>query len=277
MSSFVHNLIKYGVPPWGAPMPTGGGGGSVATDTIFDVKGDLPVGTGANTAARLAAGTNGFVLIADSTQATGLKWGAAPAGTPAVSVVSETAFGQASAVGVSTNYAKQDHTHGTPTDPVIAHLAAGDPHPQYATDTDLSNHISAPDPHPQYALDSDLSTHVAAADPHTGYQLKSAKDASGGYAGLTLYKINFQNAANTFTSFLTNSNTGARTYTFPDATGTIALFSDITKANVGLSNADNTADAVKSVADSVLWAGSALTISAAAPSGGADGDIWFQY
>jgi len=42
------------------------------------------------------------------------------------------------------------------------------------------------------------------------------KDASGGYAGLTLFKINFKNVANTFTSFFTNSNTASRTYTFPD-------------------------------------------------------------
>jgi hypothetical protein len=35
--------------------------------------------------------------------------------TPAVSVVSETAFGQASTVGTSLNYARQDHTHGTPS------------------------------------------------------------------------------------------------------------------------------------------------------------------
>jgi hypothetical protein len=34
-----------------------GGGGSVATDAIWDAAGDLVVGTGANTAARLAMGT----------------------------------------------------------------------------------------------------------------------------------------------------------------------------------------------------------------------------
>lgn len=50
------------------------GGGSVATDTIWDAKGDLAVGTGADTAARLAVGTNGQVLTADSAEATGLKW-----------------------------------------------------------------------------------------------------------------------------------------------------------------------------------------------------------
>lgn len=55
----------------------------------------------------------------------------------------------------------------------------------------------------------------------------SLKDATGGYAGLTLFKINFKNAANTFTSFFTNTNTAARTYTFQDRDGTIADLTDI--------------------------------------------------
>lgn len=52
-------------------------GGSVATDTIFDAKGDLPVGTGADTAARLAVGAEAQSLLVDSAAATGVKWGAA--------------------------------------------------------------------------------------------------------------------------------------------------------------------------------------------------------
>lgn len=51
----------------------------IATDTIWDTKGDLAVGTGADTAAKLVVGTNGQVLTADSTQTTGVKW-ATPAG-----------------------------------------------------------------------------------------------------------------------------------------------------------------------------------------------------
>ena len=53
---------------------TGGGGGNVATDTIWDAKGDLAVGTGADTAAKLTVGANGTIPTADSTQTTGLKW-----------------------------------------------------------------------------------------------------------------------------------------------------------------------------------------------------------
>lgn len=42
--------------------------------TILDAKGDLIVATAADTPARLAVGTNNQVLIADSAQATGLKY-----------------------------------------------------------------------------------------------------------------------------------------------------------------------------------------------------------
>jgi hypothetical protein len=52
----------------------GGSGGNVATDTIFDAKGDLAVGTGADAAARLAVGTNGKSIVADSSQSTGLTY-----------------------------------------------------------------------------------------------------------------------------------------------------------------------------------------------------------
>ena len=78
------------------------------------------------------------------------------------------------------------------------------------------------------------------------YQLVSAKDATGGYAGLTLFKINFKNAANTFTSFFTNANTAARTYTFKDADGTVAFTSDITGTNSGTNTGDVTLGAQKS-------------------------------
>jgi len=42
--------------------------------TIIDAKGDLIGGTAADTAGRLAVGANNKVLIADSTQSTGMRW-----------------------------------------------------------------------------------------------------------------------------------------------------------------------------------------------------------
>ena len=56
---------------------------------------------------------------------------------------------------------------------------------------------------------------------------KANKNISNGYVGLSLLKINFKNALNTFTSFFTNSNTAARTYTFQDRNGVIADDTDL--------------------------------------------------
>jgi hypothetical protein len=49
-------------------------------NAIVDAKGDLIAATAADTPARLAVGTNGQILVADSTASTGLKWA-----TPAAS------------------------------------------------------------------------------------------------------------------------------------------------------------------------------------------------
>jgi hypothetical protein len=43
---------------------------------LFDAKGDILVATSADTPGKLTVGTDGYALIADSTTATGLKWGA---------------------------------------------------------------------------------------------------------------------------------------------------------------------------------------------------------
>lgn len=49
-------------------------------DSIIDAKGDLIVGSAADTPARLAVGANGHVLTADSAESTGVKWAAVSGG-----------------------------------------------------------------------------------------------------------------------------------------------------------------------------------------------------
>lgn len=51
-----------------------GGSGSVATDTIWDAKGDLAVATGADAAAKLTVGSATQVLVADADASTGVAW-----------------------------------------------------------------------------------------------------------------------------------------------------------------------------------------------------------
>lgn len=71
------------------------------------------------------------------------------------------------------------------------------------------------------------------AEDVAGMERSSNKDASGGYAGLTLHKLNLRNAADTFTSFLTNAATAARTWTLPDYDGTISMLSDFMSSLTG--------------------------------------------
>ena len=69
---------------------------------------------------------------------------------------------------------------------------------------------------------------LATAQTNSG--LKTFLDATFG----------LRNVVNTFTSFFTNTNTAARTYTLKDASGTVAFVSDITGTNSGTNTGDQT-------------------------------------
>jgi len=71
------------------------------TISTIDAKGDLLVGTADNTIGRLAVGTNGQVLTADSTAATGTKWASATSAGSSFSLLSSTSLSGSSSVTIS--------------------------------------------------------------------------------------------------------------------------------------------------------------------------------
>lgn len=70
--------IGNGSTAWGSLAYVSTDLSSVIAKSIVDAKGDLIVGTAADTVARLAVGTNDLPLIADSTAAGGMKWASLP-------------------------------------------------------------------------------------------------------------------------------------------------------------------------------------------------------
>ena len=64
----------------GSGLAGGGTSGTVTLTVDVDAKGDLIVGTGSDTATKLSAGTNTYVLTADSSTASGLAWAAPTTG-----------------------------------------------------------------------------------------------------------------------------------------------------------------------------------------------------
>ena len=97
----------------GVTAGTGISGGGTSGDvtitnsmaTAIDAKGDLIVGTGADTFAKLSVSTNTYLLSADSAEATGLKW-VAPPTSGGMTLLSTTSLSGASTLisSISTSY-----------------------------------------------------------------------------------------------------------------------------------------------------------------------------
>jgi hypothetical protein len=78
-------------------------------DSLVDAKGDLLAASADNTITRLGVGTDTYVLTADSTEATGIKWASPTVGT--ITAVTGTApivssGGTTPAISVATNNAQ---------------------------------------------------------------------------------------------------------------------------------------------------------------------------
>lgn len=72
--------------------------------TIVDAKGDLIAATAADTVTRLAVGTNGQVLTADSAEATGVKWATSASGSQTVLATGSLSSTSVSITSIDQNY-----------------------------------------------------------------------------------------------------------------------------------------------------------------------------
>ena len=161
---------------------------------------------------------------------------------PATTVISGTSYGQSSAVGVGTKYARNDHSHGTPALPTAAAIGAASTthaatHSSGGTDTVILNQNQIVD------LTEDLASMT------TAVSLKAPlanPTFTGTVVGVTKTHVGLGNVDNTSDSTKNSASAtlSNKTLVSPIFTGTPT---GITKAHVGLGNVDNTADSAKPV------------------------------
>jgi hypothetical protein len=242
-------------------------GHDVLTESLVDAKGDLLVASGADAVTRLAAGTNGYVLTANSSATNGLEWAAAPAvGSFETSIVFEGATADSFETTLAVTDATADRTitlpdvsgtvittgdSGTVTSAMIENgtIVNGDISASAeiaqskisGLTTDLGNKASS----------SDLTTHTGATEAHgatgavvgtTNSQTLTNKTlTSPVVSGLIISdsSIVLEGAtANDHETTLTVTDpTADRTITFPDATGTVQLrVTDVSDTEIGYLN-----------------------------------------
>ncbi|NBV75994.1 MAG: hypothetical protein EBR59_08580 [Methylococcaceae bacterium] len=173
---------------------------AIAKSTV-DAKGDLLVGTADNTVGRLAVGTNGHTLVADSAETTGLKW-AAPSSGGGFTLLSTTATTSGSSVQINVTDATYNHLFIECNDFELA--AQG-------TFTMRCNNDTTADKHLYNALGAILAVgNYAAAASATSIAL-NYYDFSGGArtnsASIWIYNYNSTNFKDiTYTSSATRFN-----------------------------------------------------------------------
>ena len=183
--------------------------------SVVDAKGDLIVGTAADTVGRLpGSGTNGYVLTYDSAETTGIKWAVSPGagGGTSVGTATPLALGTASA-GDDTTASREDHVHPTTGLALSGHNHTGTYDAAGTAASAVSTHEAAADPHPGYLT----STEGNAAYSATGHAHSGVYDPAGTtstHAALTTTVHGITDTANlvyTSDARLTDSRTPSST------------------------------------------------------------------
>jgi hypothetical protein len=112
-------------------------------NTIVDAKGDLITATAADTPARLAVGTNGQVLQADSTALTGLKWAAA--GSGALTLITRNSFSAVASVAIDSIFSSTYYSYMVVIENIYGATGTDDLHLQmrYGSTTQTANYQGA--------------------------------------------------------------------------------------------------------------------------------------
>jgi hypothetical protein len=201
----------------------------LSTAAISGTKGAIPVGT-ASGVSIITPGVNDYVLVSDSSTATGTKWAnVAAVGTVVPNTFSNIAVGGQTTVSADTTVDTLTLAAGTnitiTTDPLTdtitinaaggdlaGHLAASDPHPQYLTPTEGSSLYDALGAASGAQAAANVYTDVAISNlvnaaPSTLNTLKELSDALGGDA--------------LFATTVTNSLASKAPINNPSFTGTV--------------------------------------------------------
>jgi hypothetical protein len=130
---------------------------------IIDAKGDLIVGTAADTAQRVPVGTDGYMLYSDSTQTPGVRWGAPPSGTGIAATIVD---------------AKGDLIAATAAD-TVARLAVGTNGQVLTADSTASTGVKWATPSGGGSGGTPLVYYVCATDATTGEKAKATAQCDG--------------------------------------------------------------------------------------------------
>ena len=209
-------------------------GHDILTEALVDAKGDLLVASGADAVTRLAAGTNGYILTANSGATNGIEWAAAPAvGTFESSITFEGSSADDYETTLQVTNPTGDRTITFPDASGTVALTSDITVSASSTNTFSnksialgSNTVTGTISEFNSALtDADFAT-IAGTETLTNKTLTSPS-VSG--LNVTDSSIVFEgSSADTNETTLTVTNpTDDRTITLPDASGTVALTSDI--------------------------------------------------